>query len=1062
MRLRFYLSLSCLFIALIGWRVSTVHRLTATPTISAQAGPNCSLVGNNLAILFGGKATGNYSEATHTLALLTGRSDIPAIVSAINSTDKTIIVRLGAGLAASGPPANDYVAILNEIAGQIGPKSFIATAGHNEPNCAEFIPLAEEVKYVQTVTQGLTASNVTLITGQIDHYCGDPALPKPQSYIDALTKIPGIKGLALPFYITEGTPDATSTVNLFNQVAATTSLPIYVTEAGPLKPGSMREFIIGVAKVLENPKIQAFLLFNALGLNPDPNFTYTKPFANPACREALRTQCQDIEAVVAVCGDTLNPDEYYLYPIAGLATKDQPVIFDDLIKQGYEAQCSTPAFYTEVAAGANLVRFKELVDQGLATVQARTVENELKIEYVTSKVPVWRDSNPVATLMSSLEDFWGFQTIEAEIEAQQLIASSPIYSLLTIEQQCEMKVHILETTQLLCEKLADPNTCALYQPINGTAGYTTKTALEGWRSSNLTCKKINQGEYKKAQKPLVTAILRTPLYLDRAYRLAFLVLSTELRNDPNPINIFDFLRKDAGEGNAYPKHEVRVIAFKIPDIGTNRADDEANYQDPLQLTRNSFLDLETIKKNKTAGIQKRDALRTPVHPPGSPPVIECGGETCSDPLIKSLLEMINNQGEQCKYKPANLRFEASNDIYSPGSLASGAGTLFKDGSNPSIDLFTTPSDQVKQPQIASYNFLSRIGLGGTGDSQAQTQAFLIYPMGYELGTVEESLLAFFDQKWGKSLDTDLPVRDYFKLTGIEQAMTEGKATVDFIDPNPTCTTDPATNLQDCTSLKTAEAGIETDFTNKQPRILGGRLGFLTRFIQRTLHEVKSRPFAFITACRTTEDFLLGRCTEKQTPGPDETTDSLTAVAQCQAGSARITSGEDAIHIPDSGNAACNKYDAGSHAIPNWKNAADPVKDCANLFSYIACTYPETLIENPVSSSGTFFNAGTLTACQYVVDQAKAAGISPRFALAMWGEESGFSAYRVPDFGVISLKSQNLGLQFTGFKGIVEDFSASEYQGFLERYSGETRGSGSFCNNKYFPGRLKVFYDYLGP
>ena len=79
---------------------------------------------------------------------------------------------------------------------------------------------------------------------------------------------------------------------------------------------------------------------------------------------------------------------------------------------------------------------------------------------------------------------------------------------------------------------------------------------------------------------------------------------------------------------------------------------------------------------------------------------------------------------------------------------------------------------------------------------------------------------------------------------------------------------------------------------------------------------------------------------------------------------------------------------------------------------------------------------------------------------MWGEESGFSHYRVADFGVISQPSQDLAAQVSGFVNTVNNYSS--YLSFLEAYSGEERGSNLFCNNSAFPARVSTFYDYLGP
>jgi hypothetical protein len=422
--------------------------------------------------------------------------------------------------------------------------------------------------------------------------------------------------------------------------------------------------------------------------------------------------------------------------------------------------------------------------------------------------------------------------------------------------------------------------------------------------------------------------------------------------------------------------------------------------------------------------------------------------------------MVNNQGLKCEPTPEDLEYEASGEISSPGELVSGPGTLFNDETDPAKSLFTAPADQVTQPQVARFNFLAALNLGGEGESKAQTQAFLIYPMGYELSSVEDTLLTFFEREWGSEFISNQNIPDFFKLGGVNQNLTGGKATAPFFDPARTaCSIDPITGAPVCTDV--AEAELKATLTDKEPRILGARLGYLSRFIQQTMHKIATAPLDFLVSCKTTEDFLLGRC-EGANTGDDTTTDptdTLTAVASCAPGSKRFTTGEGATHIQSETNPACNTYVESVHGIPNWRNPNDPVKPCSELFSPVACVYSDTLIQNPVSAAGQFSSSG-VTACEYVVSQARSRGVSPRFALAMWGEESGFSSYRVPDFGVTSQPAQNLSAQLNSFLGTADNFAATNYLSFLEQYAADT--DGEFCRNPVFPGRVREFYDFLGP
>lgn len=749
----------------------------------------------------------------------------------------------------------------------------------------------------------------------------------------------------------------------------------------------------------------------------------------------------------------LKPAPYYLYPINGLANGDTGAIFNDLINQGYQPQCSTPKFQVEAQTGG-------AIDRLIALISPNTIEKEisgsLTYDVAGSKVPVLRDNKPISTLFGSLEDYWGYlHNPDGELTRENLIASSPIYYLLSLQEQCVKKVEILETIESMCNQLADPSTCALYQPIPDYPEYNTKTMLEAYRGSGLSCKDVGSENLSDNNRRILAALGNVPLYLDKSFRLAFLVITTELKDD-GPTAFFNFLRRDGR--NASPRDEVRVVAFKLPDFGTNKPSTDTAYTDPLQLTRDVLTSPEIQERNQIDIEEIKQQLRSGSAGGGA---IDCGGEACADPLTQALIQIVNNGGQACEANPEDLKYEPANTIESLGALADEPGTEFADGNNPSFELFRAPEDQVNNPQRATFNFISQIRLGATGRSDTKVKTYLVYPMGYELATVENSLMAFFNTTWADRAASDPTAREYFKLNGVTIDFRGGTAEHTFTDPEEPCSPDPETGVIVCGS-KTATAELSANANDAEPRILGGRLGYLTRMVQLTVNDFGTKIYNFVASCRTTEDFLLGRCgggTETiGTQPPLAGGGDLNPVARCEAGSARITSGELAVHIPSPANPNCNMFVADEHDIPNWKNPNDPVKSCEELFSYVACTYPNTLIQNTVNTAGQFDPNSSVTACQFVVDKARANGISPRFALAMWGEESGFSSYRVPDFGVISAPAQDLGLQTTAFFNTANN--QTSFLSFLERYSGDTNNQ--FCNNKFFPARLRDFYNHLGP
>jgi hypothetical protein len=1127
-------------LALTVWRVHSIQKTISSlvPVAEAQ-GAQCGLIGNNTAYPFEASGTlAELNEAAFTLALYSGTGSEPSVIKKVQESSTTVIIRLGSAVENSRPAEAEYWAnFLIRVAQETG-KSFVATAGHNEANCAEFFPLDQERTFVTKVAQIIQASEyaeqITLITGQIDHYCGTNQGGTAAEYLAATTigtdgnPIPGIEGVALPFYITEGTPDATSTVNYFNTFAANTNLPIYVTESGPFLTDSFEEFARAVPQVLAtNGRIKAFLLFNAFGHNQSSSLDYTKPFWNPACREAFRTQCNDPDTVIEICGQDTAKLPYYLKPLGGFsptlgAEPDRAIVlFKNMVEDGYEVRCTTPRFSMAAKVDGALEDFQALFAPGAKVFD---INSGQVIDASAMQIPLWRDgasagaggqgaaattdtdtnsTNPTAGgdrgVFGSIEKNFGYRDPLVGTGSGNLqklhTTSGPVYSLLSLEQQCTQQIESLKQRRYLCDLYVNPDACALKEAIPNTTDFDTMTLLNAFEGSGLTCAQIAQENLTPEQEKIAKALAYVPLYLEKSYRLGFLVAVTEMKPDERAGGIFfNFFAADNDGKDQTKKHKVAVIPFKFPDgAGTNREKIEGiNYQDPLQITRDALTSqADIVKRQEEYAENIHRYLNTPFQ--GKRPRVLCGGENCTDPLTKAVTDMINGSEDKkvegsCIVEAENLEGETSQIVSSADLGAAGGVTespadankdkttdttannsilnLVKPGYELIKNLIVRPPNQATQPQRAEFNFLSFLDpgikeqAGGT-----DTVFYTILPMGYELEKAEETLAGFiFDEAALNLYQENDEVHDYFETQGFSFTFNSDKETYPFANPSsPTyqaCIAANPTTPEACAQKITVGVESKNNDPAYAPRVLGGKLGSLVRKMQENILAFNTAAHKFVASCKTLDEYLRGNCSGEvpASTTPPSSASNLEPVAQCQAGSARITSGEDAQHVYTDASQSCARFVPATHDVPRWKDPNDPVRPCDQLFSYVACTYPNTLIQNPVNANGQFDTSGQITACQYVVDSAKAAGISPRLALAMWGEESGFSHYRVPDFGVVSQPAQDLGAQVTTFLNTIR--GKSTYLSFLLQYSGET--TTDFCNNKFFPARLKVFYNYLGP
>jgi len=369
---------------------------------------------------------------------------------------------------------------------------------------------------------------------------------------------------------------------------------------------------------------------------------------------------------------------------------------------------------------------------------------------------------------------------------------------------------------------------------------------------------------------------------------------------------------------------------------------------------------------------------------------------------------------------------------------------------------------------------------------------------------------------------------FFKIEGVKQGIEtnidatgialEDGSSFSITDPLDCGPSEEDPRRQVCQQY-TVSLKHESQQTDSAPRIHGGVLGELMLVVQKVLSGSNTDRWRYIDGCKTIEDFIMGTCEAKPIAQTDanQVGNTLEAIAQCDGGK-RTTSGETAVNMiavskgqkveytfPSTGNTvACMTYvsgpnyqsyatpekdsfdadafaDQGYHNISRWRDpsdlpAASAQEYCESMYEFVACTYPETLIQNRVNAQGQWDSNGAETACEYVVRRAQEKGVSPRFAMAMWGEESGFSHYRnASAFGVISKPALDLGAQVESFLNTVigESYTTkvaahsntdpnnpfSKYLDFLEQYSGEVRGSNQFCRNNEFPARIKTFYNF---
>jgi len=582
-----------------------------------------------------------------------------------------------------------------------------------------------------------------------------------------------------------------------------------------------------------------------------------------------------------------NPNIFHLSPLVGIfpdpGRRDYAQIRADLVEQGYQAYCAIPEQQIVGSIGPSDIVKMFLALGGSAELKLSPI---LTLDYSLAHTPLFRDSERKYQIKSDLEEYWAYQEPTSTTYSQAELGSAPIESLLSESQRCAEGAKNLWAQDDMCTKLITPDACALYTFLIPNTSHTVKSLLAEYRSvgggqKNITttCKELEKSP-EEAKKQLFTDLTQVPLTIESGHRLAFLVLSLkELKKNPN--ELFSFFAHGTP-----PRDEVLVVAFKIPDVITNKP--SANtfsgsnskaypfFSDGAMLARDSLL---TVGQ-QTAAASREAALKTtltatvtsvltqnagnPIYCLDGLPPNGTGSTACKDQLVKALTDIVNAQNlidpQQLDcVGPAEIDESFTIDEPSAVNLQTPKST-FSDELGAEIisklflNLGSTNTDKAVQQFVSSFMINKVATKGGTVLSgQTSLKSYLVYPVGYELAEVENVLAnSFLTKEQIIALESDPNNNDRFEMFGGTTDLANTAASMQIFDPGKCI----RTQGKDCMS---SIDGTIVMGVLKQVQFLGAKLGYYLRAVQRTLAKEASGVQSYLTACKTTEEFLLDRC-----------------------------------------------------------------------------------------------------------------------------------------------------------------------------------------------------------
>lgn len=646
---------------------------------AASGGSDCGNLGVNFGTIFrDGRAQYNKANQFNMKWVLeiARATDPGAAATTIGENkDKTVIIRTGVagnsiGFAGHTGNAADYISYLRQVSDMTEGAEFIAIAGPNEPDIEEWIapecgkapgtatPESDEfyqcigaplANYMNAVCNAGLPDNITLVT---------PAFNMTSYTFPGIVKAMNDAGADWGCIAASGNGKGGFAGNLY---PAGKSMQAYWTD--------------------ENTGA-AITALKSYGLS-NIYITETGPV-------------RALDDGAGASEDSPDDEDFYIHPILGVDSGNVKEIRTDLIKQGYEVQCATPNFYITLEPSgqdameilldpANKPDGVVLGGESFGHEQGvgKYIRSTLNTDFRESLVPVFRDLDAPAQLKRSIEDYFSYKEINGGSFNGTEIKSAPINSLLTRKQRCIQAVESLEARKVMCDKLADPNACTLYQQEIPGSAYNTKTLLEYYnsyasgefsgQSTDEICATVTS-DSSRDYIDLRESLLATPLEISESYRIAFLVTTIRLKyaSTQSLFNLFSHPKGGDLNGPNKPKTAVVVTAFKIPDITTNKGTIEGQsasgntpYNDPSVLTRDSLLPSFIRDLINTEGNDERQTLLDTANTVASQPqtendgsngfeifcLVNTGGEvdsveglgSCKDPVTKALVDIINAQ-----------------------------------------------------------------------------------------------------------------------------------------------------------------------------------------------------------------------------------------------------------------------------------------------------------------------------------------------------------------------------------------------------------------------------------
>lgn len=336
----------------------------------------------------------------------------------------------------------------------------------------------------------------------------------------------------------------------------------------------------------------------------------------------------------------LQPEQYPAGEESGVGE----ILHNLVIDQGYEVSCASPELFVRPNAVGNLMDYFSIARNtsfpadGLLRIDG---QGNHKLDMTQANIPLFRGSeaSEITDKTSSYEGFFGVVNQNIDYSTYPETRSGVTTNLLSLAQQFEIKIDNMVVARDLCERLENPELCALHEQIADSPYYLYSTpsqeaegelslleAIEDWagKGSDFDVNKI-AGKYQSSLPisetrfyAIKNALENAPLDLDKLYRYAFIIISPHqdvdewcmkgesgdnfwyLNNHQFPENVDPCI---PGLYINRPKRVPLFIAVKIPTTATNIIE-SLNLHNSASITANT---LETLvnQKNKLEDLGRK-------------------------------------------------------------------------------------------------------------------------------------------------------------------------------------------------------------------------------------------------------------------------------------------------------------------------------------------------------------------------------------------------------------------------------------------------------------------------